>query len=293
MSKPNHSFNVQIAEKYGVHAAILYNHFYFWIEFNHTRKKHSHDGRVWTFGSYLEIATHFSYLSDKKVRTAIDKLVENGVIIKGNYNKTTYDNTNWYAFKDQKMFTVCPNGQADQPKRAEGSDQKGRPIPDTKKDTKKNNNRKPAAAVVFDCLEKEDIPQEEKEWISSKYNEEQVQRALRWTKHPETKITKTFLQALKWACDKQPEIKKAPKDVTEEHKKVADRIAFLVPHERSDGYRIEVLNKCVLIYAESGSGATTNQFDYDKINFKEKIWNFIKQRMPDLAQRLKTLDDNQ
>ena len=144
----HHSFDIDLAEAYGILEAILLNHFQHWIKHNAANEKHYHDGRYWTFNTVKAFAELFPYASAKQIRTAIDKLIKADIIMTGNYNKTTYDRTLWYTFTD-KGLTICPLGKMDVPKKENGCGEKGTPIPNTITNTNtiqnnKENNDQPA-----------------------------------------------------------------------------------------------------------------------------------------------------
>ena len=46
-----HTFDIDIAAKYGVEEAILLNYFDFWIQKNEANDRHFHDGLYWTYNS--------------------------------------------------------------------------------------------------------------------------------------------------------------------------------------------------------------------------------------------------
>lgn len=139
MKSQHHSFDIELASKYGVDGAIMIHHFQHWISVNIRLKRGKKQGHTWTYQSHQEIAAHFPYYTPKQVRRIIDNLVDEGVILKGNFNKQGYDRTSWYAFSDEGYFLtprlICPNGQMDLPESANGNAQMGTPIPDTKTNT--------------------------------------------------------------------------------------------------------------------------------------------------------------
>lgn len=144
----HHSFSTELAEQYGILEAILLNHFQFWITHNAANDVHYHDGRYWTFNTVKAFADLFPYASAKQIRTALNRLIDAGVLMTGNYNKTTYDRTLWYAFTDEGL-TICPIRQMDAPKKKNADAQKGKPIPNTNTTTTTNtkqikNNDQPA-----------------------------------------------------------------------------------------------------------------------------------------------------
>jgi hypothetical protein len=127
-----HSFEVEHAKRYGLAEAVLIKNFKFWIEHNIDQKYNFKDGRTWTYISLKELAKNFDYLSEKQVRTAIDHLIKDEVLLKGNYNKLSIDKTLWYAFVNENEF-VKSYDQKEKPSAQMGkpSDQEGKAIPNT------------------------------------------------------------------------------------------------------------------------------------------------------------------
>lgn len=95
-----HTFDLGVAEVCGVHAAVILYNFRFWIAQNAKKNRNFHDGRYWTYQSMNELIGTFTYLTLNQIRTAIDKLEKGGYIVKGNYNKSSYDRTTWYAITE-------------------------------------------------------------------------------------------------------------------------------------------------------------------------------------------------
>ena len=87
--------------EFGIEEAILIDKFVGWIQYNRANGKNYHDGRTWTFNSAKSYADLFPYMTESKIKRVISKLVEMGIVIKGNYNENQYDRTNWYAFTDE------------------------------------------------------------------------------------------------------------------------------------------------------------------------------------------------
>jgi len=168
----HHSFDIQLAALYGVEEAILIHHFQYWINFNYRTKRNFREGKYWTYQTVKEISAHFPYMTEKSVRRSIDSLVEKKVLIKGNFNKSSWDRTTWFSLTDdsflsgsqqdipdqtkywdevqewesQKGKSICPKGQMEKRKRANEFAQKGTPIPDALNTyLKKDNNNVPPA----------------------------------------------------------------------------------------------------------------------------------------------------
>lgn len=96
-----HNFDVAIATKYGIAEAVLLNHFQFWIEKNKANGTNYFDGNYWTYNSVKAFQELFPYLSIKQVRTALKRLIDEGILQTGNYNAKTYDRTLWYSITEK------------------------------------------------------------------------------------------------------------------------------------------------------------------------------------------------
>ena len=134
----NHSFNVDVAVMLGIPCAVILDHINFWIRKNEANNKHYHDGTYWTYNSVKAFGELFPYLTDKQIRTALEKLQSEGLVKTGNYNENPYDRTLWYAIT-QKGKSMCRYGQMEMPEEANQFDQQGEPIPDIKPDIKPDN----------------------------------------------------------------------------------------------------------------------------------------------------------
>ena len=126
-----HSFEVDIAVKYGVNAAILLNNIYFWCQKNKANKHNYFDGSYWTYNSRSAFTEIFPYFSERQIKTALDKLIADGVIKIGCYNKNVWDKSLWYALTD-KGWSIMQERRVDLSEMSNRSDTNVRPIPDTK-----------------------------------------------------------------------------------------------------------------------------------------------------------------
>lgn len=111
----NHSFDVDIAVKYGVNAAILLNNIYWWIRKNKANNRHYHDGCYWTYNSRTAFTELFPYLSERQIKTAMDKLIADGVVKTGDYNTDKRKRPTWYALT-KKGWAMLQNSSLDDTK---------------------------------------------------------------------------------------------------------------------------------------------------------------------------------
>lgn len=165
----NHSFDIHIAAEYkSVEIAILIWHFHYWIMKNKRLGRNLHDGRTWTYQTIPEISAAFPYWSADQVKRLLQKAIRLKVLVKGNYNKSVIDRTNWYAFaneekfgisqfremedfseENKKMFTKRRNRPLDGAKSPDGWGEIARSIPDTLPNTlTKKEESEPAAGLI-------------------------------------------------------------------------------------------------------------------------------------------------
>lgn len=100
----NHGFDTDHAMAYGMEEAVLIQNFQFWIGKNKANGRHEHDGRTWTYNSNKALAELFPYMTANTIRRVMESLVAKGVLVKGNFNQSSYDRTLWFAFSDESMF---------------------------------------------------------------------------------------------------------------------------------------------------------------------------------------------
>ena len=136
-----HSFNVEIAKEYGIVEAILLKHIYYWILKNKANNKHFYDDNYWTYNSTKAFAELFPYLSKRQIEYSLKKLIDKGLIVKGNYNKVTYDRTSWYAIT-KLGYSILQNCEIEMTNLSNRNDENVKPIPNinTNINTDINNN---------------------------------------------------------------------------------------------------------------------------------------------------------
>ncbi|MGL5099898.1 MAG: hypothetical protein ACRC6B_07715, partial [Fusobacteriaceae bacterium] len=63
----NHSFNVDLAAKYGIEEAIILENLAFWIKKNEKNGKNFVEGEYWTYNSASAFQELFPYMGIKKI----------------------------------------------------------------------------------------------------------------------------------------------------------------------------------------------------------------------------------
>lgn len=162
----NHSFNVTIATKYSVDTALFLGHLAYWTLLNLSNKRNIHDGLCWSFNTLEAMGDIFPYWTKKQCERVINNAVKLGLVKRGNYNKTKYDRTSWYALtpksyhyfdelnKDKYLETlyssISPNGEIKFSEWRKEFPEMETPIPDTKPDTKPDTITKNQCANAHD-----------------------------------------------------------------------------------------------------------------------------------------------
>jgi hypothetical protein len=135
-----HSFNVEVATKYGIEEAIVLQNLAFWVQKNSANKRHWHDGHYWTYNSAAAFSDLFPYLNQKKVYRILANLEEHGLILTGNYNDSKYNRTKWYTITDIAIdiigITIFHNSEMENLESGNQDSENGNCITDSKPDIK-------------------------------------------------------------------------------------------------------------------------------------------------------------
>lgn len=99
----NHSFNIELAQKYGIEEAIIIEHFAFWIKKNVANKNNYFEGEYWTYNSAKALEELFPYMNLKKIQRVLSSLEKMKIFKSGNFNESKYDRTKWYCIVDPEI----------------------------------------------------------------------------------------------------------------------------------------------------------------------------------------------
>ncbi len=106
----NHSFNVELAMKYGIEEAILIENFAFWIKKNAANGVNYVNGEYWTYNTAKALEELFPYMNLKKIQRILVRLEELKILKSDNFNKKAYDRTKWYCIVDPEIKNMyCIN----------------------------------------------------------------------------------------------------------------------------------------------------------------------------------------
>ena len=94
-------------------AALFLDRVQYWVEINSQKKqseKYFHDGRWWMFNTHKEWVKDFGdAISERTIRRVVEILTEKNLLICGNYNNRTGDNTVWYSLNYDEINRLWDN----------------------------------------------------------------------------------------------------------------------------------------------------------------------------------------
>lgn len=136
-----HSFNINIAKKYGIIEAILLNNLEYWISKNVANQTNYHNGFFWTYNSTRAFTELFPYVSQRQIQNALKHLKDLDIIQTGNFNKSAYDRTLWYAFT-KTGYSIMQKCKMEDAKMLNGLGENVTPIPNINTNINQINNNK-------------------------------------------------------------------------------------------------------------------------------------------------------
>ena len=101
LNEPNAPrINPALAKEIGLNESLILLQIEFWISISNNER----DGKRWTYQSVRDMQEKsFSFWSISTINRAVNKLIDEGYIIEGNFNKMKYDKTRWFALSFKKL----------------------------------------------------------------------------------------------------------------------------------------------------------------------------------------------
>jgi hypothetical protein len=93
-----HLLNPSLARRYGIHAALVAKYIWDEIWANERAGRCSFAGKTWMRSSQMMFTAIMPYLTKNMVRRALERLMKQGVIVRGEFGESSFDRTSWYAF---------------------------------------------------------------------------------------------------------------------------------------------------------------------------------------------------
>lgn len=96
-----HSFNVEIAEEYGIPSAIILQQIADIIQENERNSVPKVDGKTWMSQGSCELAKLLPYFTDRTIRRALASMVEAGLLVKNDPDSKSMDRSPRFALTDK------------------------------------------------------------------------------------------------------------------------------------------------------------------------------------------------
>lgn len=181
-----HLCDVEVAIKYGIEVSMFLENISFLIKHNYSNDKHFYDGRYWTYNTQEALMDFFPYWSRDQIKRIIKKSFDANLLIKGNFNKLSYDRTTWFSLTDygHELYRLtlgrnCPMGRAEAPN---GLGEIAQPIPDINqiqtqiKDKDKAQPKKPVASEENTIVLPDWLPEEL--WKEFKQHRKEIKKPM-------------------------------------------------------------------------------------------------------------------
>ena len=105
------AFSPELAKRIGLNECIFLSQLQYWINMKEKNDDMStfRDDRMWVYNTYRGWLEQFPYWSRNTLIRAISKLEKMGIILTGNYNPKSYDETKWYAIDYEQLDRIGKN----------------------------------------------------------------------------------------------------------------------------------------------------------------------------------------
>lgn len=90
-----------MAKEYGIEEGIVLDYFIYEIHQKAVNGSNFYDGKNWTYNTHDALLTRLPFPSRKPLMRVLKSLEDCNMIVKGNYNKHSYDRTCWYTLSDK------------------------------------------------------------------------------------------------------------------------------------------------------------------------------------------------
>lgn len=85
----HHHFGVDIAQAFGIHAALLFDYVGYWVARNEEEGQNIRNGVAWVHTTPMALTAIYPYLSKAKIKSTLQKLRDAGLIVCGGAVDTT------------------------------------------------------------------------------------------------------------------------------------------------------------------------------------------------------------
>lgn len=101
-------YDIENAIKFGLIKAVILGIIQKWCDYNKKNKNHFYDGFYWSGHMTPKDFSEQTGIKENTIRTYLKELLNDKIIIAGNYNKKAFDRTRWYRIYTQPLDTISP-----------------------------------------------------------------------------------------------------------------------------------------------------------------------------------------
>jgi len=102
MENKVYSFSTNDAIEHGVDSAIILHNIRYWLDHARANEQMINDGYHWMFMTAAKMQSIMPFWSANKIQKMLKTLSSKGVLIVGEYNKSSWNRTNWYTMPEFK-----------------------------------------------------------------------------------------------------------------------------------------------------------------------------------------------
>lgn len=137
MKNKIYSFSTDDAVSHGIDAAIILHNMRYWLDHARVHGEMEQEGYYWMYMTASKMVDLFPFWSANKIQKELKKLEERGVVITGNYNKSSWNRTKWYTMPE---FCIQRNGGMESAKRLTPISEKADSLYDQYEDSNSNKD---------------------------------------------------------------------------------------------------------------------------------------------------------
>ena len=98
--RPEHHFNPDLADRYGVDVAIILHEIAYYVDYNRRNGVNFHEGRWWMFNTLQSFCESHTYWTKNQVEYLLRKCKNKGLILTGHFHEGG-NRTTWYTVSDE------------------------------------------------------------------------------------------------------------------------------------------------------------------------------------------------
>lgn len=100
MKNKVYSFSTDDAIAHGVDEAILLHNIRYWLDYARAHDEMKQDGYHWMYMTATSMQLIMPFWSVNKIRKMLKSLEKDGIVITGEYNKSSWNRTKWYSMPE-------------------------------------------------------------------------------------------------------------------------------------------------------------------------------------------------